>query len=289
MVQNIPERRLREFLDNTYWYQTIRLPNEWVTKGTYDHSPYLDKYGFPESLKGKQVLDVGASDGHFSFEFERRGAKKVVAIDTNLYDGSLAIDPSPVFRNKYAVKYSNLYGHKSDEFADILQSIGLSAANNFLILKHVLKSSVEFRNYSIYDLASLGEKYDIVFCGDLIEHLKNPLAALENLAAVTEDLCIISLSNALPSAKLGNLCFKMIRRIIRILGWNTNFIEASEAIKYTGFVSGGSFFHFGLSAFRDALLASGFNSVRIYSEFDIRNMRHNTLNHHIIFHCKVAD
>src|SRR5258706_14494121 len=35
----------------------------------------------PADLSGKTVLDVGAWDGFFSFEFERRGAKRVLAID----------------------------------------------------------------------------------------------------------------------------------------------------------------------------------------------------------------
>src|SRR5262245_53605468 len=40
----------------------------------------------PEDLTGKTVLDIGAWDGFFSFEFERRGAKRVLAIDTYAWD-----------------------------------------------------------------------------------------------------------------------------------------------------------------------------------------------------------
>ncbi len=36
----------------------------------------------PADLTGKTVLDIGAYDGFFSFEFERRGAARVLAIDT---------------------------------------------------------------------------------------------------------------------------------------------------------------------------------------------------------------
>ncbi len=36
----------------------------------------------PEDLSGMTVLDIGAWDGFFSFEFERRRAKRVLAIDT---------------------------------------------------------------------------------------------------------------------------------------------------------------------------------------------------------------
>src|SRR5439155_11676932 len=40
----------------------------------------------PQDLTGKTVLDIGAWDGFFSFEFERRGAKRVLAIDTFAWD-----------------------------------------------------------------------------------------------------------------------------------------------------------------------------------------------------------
>src|SRR5262244_2154854 len=40
----------------------------------------------PDDLSGKTVLDIGAWDGFFSFEFERRGAKRVLAIDTFAWD-----------------------------------------------------------------------------------------------------------------------------------------------------------------------------------------------------------
>jgi len=42
--------------------------------------PILDGIGLPRDMRGLRVLDVGCSDGYFSFEMEKRGAK-VMAID----------------------------------------------------------------------------------------------------------------------------------------------------------------------------------------------------------------
>ncbi len=42
--------------------------------------------GFPEDLAGKIVLDIGACDGFFTFEAERRGAERVVALDRHPAD-----------------------------------------------------------------------------------------------------------------------------------------------------------------------------------------------------------
>jgi 23S rRNA G2069 N7-methylase RlmK/C1962 C5-methylase RlmI len=41
-------------------------------------------------LRGKTVLDIGAYDGFFSFEAERRGAKQVVAMDYYVWALDLA-------------------------------------------------------------------------------------------------------------------------------------------------------------------------------------------------------
>lgn len=36
---------------------------------------------FPDDLTGWNVLDIGAWHGYFSFECERRGAERVLAVD----------------------------------------------------------------------------------------------------------------------------------------------------------------------------------------------------------------
>lgn len=74
----------RTTMDSAHmWYHRITLPDGTVTPGVQD-SPailrVLDQFGLPENMKGMRVLDVGAADGFYSFECERRGAK-VTAID----------------------------------------------------------------------------------------------------------------------------------------------------------------------------------------------------------------
>jgi tRNA (mo5U34)-methyltransferase len=64
-------------------YHTIELPDGSVLPGlqTTEHLRWrLGLFGLPEDLRGKRVLDIGAWDGWFSFECERRGAQ-VTAVD----------------------------------------------------------------------------------------------------------------------------------------------------------------------------------------------------------------
>src|SRR5580692_11155084 len=65
------------------WYHSIELPDGSVIPGlqTLDQlRERIARYPIPQDLNGKRVLDIGAWDGWFSFEMERRGAT-VVAVD----------------------------------------------------------------------------------------------------------------------------------------------------------------------------------------------------------------
>src|SRR5580658_7339771 len=72
-----------ERVQSRFRYHTIELPDGSVLPGlqTTEHLRWrLSLFGLPEDLSGKRVLDIGAWDGWFSFECERRGAQ-VVAVD----------------------------------------------------------------------------------------------------------------------------------------------------------------------------------------------------------------
>ena len=65
------------------WYHSIELPNGEIIQGhqTVEQQRLrLRQFPIPEDLRGKRVLDIGAWDGWFSFEMEKRGAS-VVAVD----------------------------------------------------------------------------------------------------------------------------------------------------------------------------------------------------------------
>ncbi len=65
------------------WWHSIDLGNGIVTPGIKTpaiHQQELASWRLMD-LHGKTVLDVGAWDGYYAFEAERRGAKRVVAVD----------------------------------------------------------------------------------------------------------------------------------------------------------------------------------------------------------------
>lgn len=155
------------------WYHTIELGNGLVTKGVYDHRPVIDLFGIPKSLKGMRVLDVGTADGYFAFEMERRGADKVVAVDV---DRMGECDWIPRL-----VRPDRAYIRDIDHWKQ-----------RFELAQAMLGSAVERVHCNVYDLCpEVVGTFDLVFCGDLLLHLQNPMKALQQIRTVTAGTAVI--------------------------------------------------------------------------------------------------
>ena len=72
---------LRPQVDQFRWFHRIDLGNGVITPGEDESAAKLARIRMPQRLDGWSVLDIGAWDGFFSFEAERRGAARVVAVD----------------------------------------------------------------------------------------------------------------------------------------------------------------------------------------------------------------
>lgn len=153
------------------WYHTIDLHDQ-TTAGVYDHRKVEAFYGFPATLAGKRVLDVGAGDGFFSFLFERLGASKVVAVNPPRWD---AEDYFPCRAGEWEA-----------------ENTAIVPVDKLEIAKASLASSVYQIKSNIYalDPAELGT-FDLVFCGSLLCHLTDPLRALFRLRGVCAGTCIV--------------------------------------------------------------------------------------------------
>jgi tRNA (mo5U34)-methyltransferase len=151
---------LRARVDAIRWYHSIDLGHGVVTPGA-DNTPFrLPRIGLPESLAGKSVLDVGAWDGFFSFEAERRGAVRVVAAD-----------------------YYSWHG------------VGWGTGDGkagFRLAKEALSSRVEDVDVDVMQLSPerIGT-FDVVLFLGVLYHVPDPLGALERVASVTKELLIL--------------------------------------------------------------------------------------------------
>jgi SAM-dependent methyltransferase len=158
---------LREEIASTLWYHTIELAPGVVTPGWFDLRPIVQQMPWPD-VKGKRCLDVGTYDGFLSFEMERRGAAEVIAIDI---DDHSKWDWPPDVRATGGENLAKLAGPEK--------------GRGFRIAKKALGSNVELRAISVYDLTpELMGMFDVVVCGSLMIHLRDPLRALEAIRTV---------------------------------------------------------------------------------------------------------
>ena len=92
----------------------------------------------PMNLSGKTVLDIGCNAVFYSLEMKRRGASRVLGIDS---------DPRYLEQARLAAEISEL--------------------------------DIEFRQMTVWDVAKLGERFDLVIFMGVFYHLRHPLLALD--------------------------------------------------------------------------------------------------------------
>ncbi|PCD03505.1 TIGR04290 family methyltransferase [Sphingomonas spermidinifaciens] len=126
------------------WFQNIDLGGVWTAPDHFLGDYPGDKFrrfadAIPADLKGRSVLDIGCNAGFYSIEMARRGADRVLGIDS---------DPHYLAQARFA---ADALGHAAIEFAEL----------------------------SVYDVAALGERFDLVVFMGVLYHLRHPLLALD--------------------------------------------------------------------------------------------------------------
>lgn len=170
-----PAEMQRAVDDHPFWYHTLDVAPGVTTKGWFDLRPVVDQMPWPD-VRGKRCLDIGTFDGYLAFELERRGASEVVAVDV---EDHLLWDWPPDYRS-----------------ADLARDPGFSGppkGAGFRLAAELMESKVDWRPISIYELdpAELGT-FDVVVCGSLMLHLRDPLRALEAVRSVTSGVLLSS-------------------------------------------------------------------------------------------------
>lgn len=139
--------------DKIWWWHAQSFPNGVRSKGHHDPSAFVQQMRLPD-LTAKTVIDIGAWDGYFGFECERRGAQ-VTAADRHIW----------------------------------LE--GPTGKQGFDFAKGALGSNVEDIVVDVLDLDKLERQFDVALFLGVLYHMRHPLLSLEKLASVTRDLAII--------------------------------------------------------------------------------------------------
>ncbi len=159
----------------------------------------------PEDLTGKTVLDIGAWDGFFSFECERRGAKRVLAIDTYSWDN---------------------YGK-----------------DGFLLAHDMLKSKVEHQRCAAEDIdpATLGTFDLVLFLGVFYHLVSTGTMILETHAlvpAVHENYPLVSffpgdgLEAGLPYEFSAEPTMEALKQMLRAAGFTNVDVKHTPSMRW---------------------------------------------------------
>ncbi|MDX6587889.1 MAG: tRNA (mo5U34)-methyltransferase [Solirubrobacterales bacterium] len=215
-----------------YWYHTIEVAPGVVTPGWFDLRGTVGDLPWPD-VEGKRCLDVGTADGFFAFELERRGASEVVAAD--LADHTQWDWPS----------------HLRDRGVEFLRWIAGPRKGVGLRLAIELRgSAVVPIERSAYELApdDLGH-FDVITCGSLLLHLRDPIRALEAIRSVCAEKLLVTnqiersplLSRRRPVARLdgaSDLCqwwlpnIKGHEQMVRAAGFEIDISSGAYAVGF---------------------------------------------------------
>jgi tRNA (mo5U34)-methyltransferase len=138
------------------------------------------------------VLDVGASTGFFAYEFERRGAAEVVAVELPSWSDH---DWTPRQRRSLEQKSGS---EKQTIDREVMR-------DGFAIVGEALGSTRVRRIWkAIYDLraAELGT-FDLVFSGAMLMHVRDPILGIQRMRECCKPTgrLIVSISTTMPDAK----------------------------------------------------------------------------------------
>lgn len=147
---------LQRRVDAIRWHHAIDLGHGVVTPAPPGSAARQRALPWPD-CRGKTVLDVGAWDGWFSFEAERRGAARVLATDSWCWNGP---------------------GRGSDA--------------GFRLAHQVLASKVEALEIDVFDLSPerVGV-FDVVLFLGVLYHLRDAKTALARVASVTGEVLVV--------------------------------------------------------------------------------------------------
>jgi tRNA (mo5U34)-methyltransferase len=154
------DQSVRDAVAKHHWYQSIPLGDGLITPGETGDATQrkLAMMNLPENLTGKSVLDIGCNEGFFSFEAERRGASRV-----------LAVDKGKDARAKFAL-VKKILG-SGVEFTD--------------------------ENLFDIQPSKLG-RFDIVFFLAVLHHLRYPILAIDRIFELTREFAVMEFVEAVP-------------------------------------------------------------------------------------------
>jgi 2-polyprenyl-3-methyl-5-hydroxy-6-metoxy-1,4-benzoquinol methylase len=159
---------------NSYWYHSYYFDNGFTQHGDYDIGADVEKYRFPQNMSGISVLDIGTGGGWFATYFEQLGADVTVTDARGYCDfDRFGRDSYPLVSSEKAEPDRVLPDGRAIYYSPVSQG--------FWIMKDLLGLKANYVNARVYEISPElfgGRKFDLVFMGSVLMHLRDPIGAL---------------------------------------------------------------------------------------------------------------
>lgn len=141
-------------IESVEWFHRIPLGDGQLTPGVDETPEKIAGIRLPADLMGKTVIDIGAWDGAFSFECERRGAARVLATDDWIW--------------------------------------ARRGRRGFDLARELLRSNVEDKQIAVEEISpeTVGT-FDVVLFLGVLYHAQDPMRYLRNIATICREFAII--------------------------------------------------------------------------------------------------
>ncbi len=172
-----------------YWWHSIDLGHGVITSGAKTPKTLENELSLLQlpDLKNKTVLDIGAYDGFYSFQTEKMGAARVVALDHFVW----SMDMPAHIQYWKDCKESGAVPVQA-ELSPHWNPDELPGKRAYDTAHKALNSKVEtvVSDFMTMNTSELGT-FDVVLYMGVLYHMENPLSALKRLASVTKGLAVI--------------------------------------------------------------------------------------------------
>lgn len=215
------------------WWHEIELAPGIVTPGDDSNRmklPILDGIGLPRDMRGLRALDIGASDGFFSFEVEKRGAQ-VLAMDfvPETYTGFATA--RKILGSNVEYQMDNVYNLSPEKYGqfDVVLFMG--------VLYHLRKPLA-----ALDAIRSVMKPGAQLFVGTMMidEYFLLPDGTVSTLDAVNPLLKTVPLWQSYPGGSLNGdftNCFAPNRRALEVALEEAQFrVEQTQTVSMGGYV-----------------------------------------------------
>jgi tRNA (mo5U34)-methyltransferase len=252
---DLTDDQIRKLVADSDWYHAIDLGDGDWTNGQFDMRRFVQNYRFPENLAGMRVLDVGRSSGWFAFEFERRGAAEVVATE-------LPLDSTKDYVGPLTAQL--ILDWVNSKRAPANPATSLASLRMDFFVAHRLRRSSVVPVFAKMDegLKAYG-KFDLVFVGSVLNHVRDPAAALYALFDVVKEGGRLIVANPVHENGSGDPSFRLIG--MAGTGLTTWYLPNKPALLAL-------------------IAAAGFADAAVVAEFELRTTRGDTRIPHAVAH-----